>query len=134
VRYALEGSVRKAGNRVRITVQLIDAETDRHIWAERYDRTLDDLFDVQADPRDFRYRLIGTRVREHLSEDRRGQWLSAIAMTRPPSAAWTAKVALVSGRGARSHSTTPCRSGSRTSGSRRIPQSSRMSSPSSAGR
>src|SRR5215469_14039324 len=44
VRYVLEGSVRRAGNRVRITVQLIEAETGVHIWAERYDRSLDDIF------------------------------------------------------------------------------------------
>jgi adenylate cyclase len=47
VRYVLEGSVRKAGNRVRIAAQLIDAGEGRHIWAERYDRQLDDLFAVQ---------------------------------------------------------------------------------------
>ncbi|WP_193369212.1 adenylate/guanylate cyclase domain-containing protein [Pelagibius marinus] len=47
VQYILEGSVRKAGNRVRVTVQLIDAETDRHIWAERYDRDLEDIFAIQ---------------------------------------------------------------------------------------
>jgi adenylate cyclase len=47
VHYLVEGSVRKAGNRVRITVQLIDAETDRHIWAERYDRELADIFALQ---------------------------------------------------------------------------------------
>jgi len=47
VQYVIEGSVRKAGNRVRITVQLIDAETDRHIWAERYDRELADIFAIQ---------------------------------------------------------------------------------------
>ena len=47
VHYVVEGSVRKAGNRVRITVQLIDAETDRHIWAERYDRELADIFAIQ---------------------------------------------------------------------------------------
>jgi adenylate cyclase len=47
VRYVLEGSVRRAGQRVRITAQLIDAETGRHIWAERYDRSLDDIFEVQ---------------------------------------------------------------------------------------
>ena len=49
VRYVLEGSVRKAGNRVRITAQLIEAETNRHIWAERYDRALDDIFALQDD-------------------------------------------------------------------------------------
>lgn len=47
VQYVVEGSVRKAGNRVRITVQLIDAATDRHIWAERYDRELEDIFAIQ---------------------------------------------------------------------------------------
>jgi TolB-like protein len=49
VRYVLEGSVRKAGNRVRITAQLIEAETGVHIWAERYDRLLDDVFALQDD-------------------------------------------------------------------------------------
>ena len=39
--------MRKAGNRVRVTVQLIDAETDRHVWAERYDRDLEDIFAIQ---------------------------------------------------------------------------------------
>jgi TolB-like protein len=47
VRYVLEGSVRKGGNRVRITVQLIDAASGRHVWAERYDRELDDVFALQ---------------------------------------------------------------------------------------
>ena len=47
VRYVVEGSVRKAGNRVRITVQLIEAESDRHVWAERYDRDLEDIFAIQ---------------------------------------------------------------------------------------
>ncbi|MBT5353235.1 MAG: tetratricopeptide repeat protein [Rhodospirillales bacterium] len=47
VRYVVEGSVRKAGNRVRITAQLIDATTDQHVWAERYDRDLEDIFVLQ---------------------------------------------------------------------------------------
>ena len=47
VRYVLEGSVRKSGNRVRITAQLIDASGGHHVWAERYDRALEDIFDVQ---------------------------------------------------------------------------------------
>lgn len=46
-RYVLEGSVRKAGNRIRITAQLIDAETGTHVWAERYDRAIEDIFAVQ---------------------------------------------------------------------------------------
>jgi adenylate cyclase len=47
VNYVVEGSVRKAGNRVRITVQLIDAGSGDHVWAERYDRELVDIFDLQ---------------------------------------------------------------------------------------
>ncbi len=47
VRYVLEGSVRRAGNKVRINVQLIDATTGGHLWADRYDRTLDDIFALQ---------------------------------------------------------------------------------------
>jgi TolB-like protein len=47
VRYVLEGSVRKSANRVRITGQLIEAETGAHLWAERYDRPLDDIFTLQ---------------------------------------------------------------------------------------
>ena len=48
-RYLLEGSVRKGGARVRITAQLIDGASGHHLWAERYDRELDDIFEVQDD-------------------------------------------------------------------------------------
>lgn len=47
VRYVVEGSVRSGGKRLRITAQLIDATDGSHIWAERFDRTIDDLFDIQ---------------------------------------------------------------------------------------
>jgi tetratricopeptide (TPR) repeat protein len=47
VRYVLEGSVQRAGNRLRVNVQLIDAETGNHLWAERFDKPLADLFDMQ---------------------------------------------------------------------------------------
>jgi TolB-like protein len=47
VRYVLEGSVRKAGNRIRIAGQLIDAETGAHLWANRFDGALEDIFDLQ---------------------------------------------------------------------------------------
>jgi TolB-like protein/class 3 adenylate cyclase len=49
VRYVVEGSVRKAGDRMRITAQLIDAGAERHLWGDRYDRELKDLFAVQDD-------------------------------------------------------------------------------------
>jgi adenylate cyclase len=47
VRYVLEGSVRRAANRVRVTAQLVDAETAAHVWADRYDRPLEDIFAMQ---------------------------------------------------------------------------------------
>ncbi len=47
VQFIVEGSVRKVGNRVRVTVQLIDAESDRHVWAERFDREIADIFEMQ---------------------------------------------------------------------------------------
>src|SRR6185437_2743505 len=47
VRYVLEGSVQRSGNRLRVNVQLIDAETANHLWAERFDKPVADLFDMQ---------------------------------------------------------------------------------------
>jgi adenylate cyclase len=47
VRYVLEGSLRKAGNRIRVTAQLVEAGTGKHVWAERYDRDVADIFSVQ---------------------------------------------------------------------------------------
>jgi adenylate cyclase len=47
VRYVLEGSLRKAGNRIRVTAQLVEAETGNHVWAGRYERDLADIFAVQ---------------------------------------------------------------------------------------
>jgi adenylate cyclase len=49
VRYVLEGSLRKSGNRIRVTAQLVEAETGKHVWAERYDRDLADIFALQDD-------------------------------------------------------------------------------------
>src|SRR6266404_2517396 len=49
VAHVLEGSVQRAANRVRVTAQLIDARTDTHLWVERYDRPLDDVFAIQSD-------------------------------------------------------------------------------------
>lgn len=49
VRTVVEGSVQRYGDQIRVTVQLIDAETDEHLWAERYDRSLDDIFQIQTE-------------------------------------------------------------------------------------
>jgi adenylate cyclase len=49
VRYVLEGSLRKSGNHIRVTTQLVEAETGKHVWAERYDRDLADIFVLQDD-------------------------------------------------------------------------------------
>ena len=71
VRYVLEGSVRKAGNRIRITGQLIDAATGAHLWADRFDGRLADIFDLQD-------QVTAERRRHHRAEagagrDRPGQ-------------------------------------------------------------
>jgi len=64
VRYVLEGSVRRGGNRIRINVQLIDATTGGHVWAARYDRTIDDIFAVQ----DEITLNVATELQVHLTE------------------------------------------------------------------
>ncbi len=75
VRTVLEGSVRRAGNRLRINAQLIDAADGFHLWAERYDRTLEDVFAVQEDLA----RAIATALRGRLSADES----KGLARTRP---------------------------------------------------
>ena len=67
VRYILEGSVRKVGERVRITAQLIDGDTGGHVWAERYDRSLEDIFSVQDEVTG----EIVTALRVHVSDAER---------------------------------------------------------------
>ena len=47
VRYVVDGSVRRSGNRIRVTAQLIEAATSAHLWADRYDRTITDIFELQ---------------------------------------------------------------------------------------
>lgn len=75
VRFVLEGSVRKAGNRVRVTVQLIDAETGHHVWAERYDREMEDIFDLQ----DEMVRVIASALEPELNAFERDR-----ALSKPP--------------------------------------------------
>ena len=65
VRYIVEGSVRKGGNRVRITAQLIDAEEDHHLWSEKWDRTLEDIFDVQDEVSEAIARRVAPSVTGH---------------------------------------------------------------------
>ena len=75
VRYVVEGSVRKAGERIRVTAQLVEAATGHHLWAERYDRTLEDVFEVQ----DELSREIATALQVTLSAGENGR------LTRKPT-------------------------------------------------
>ena len=68
-RFVLEGSVRRAGDRVRITAQLIDAKDGAHLWAERYDRSLDDIFAIQ----DQLTLVIVTELQVKLTEGEQGR-------------------------------------------------------------
>ena len=66
--YVLEGSVRRAGSRIRISAQLIETATGNHLWAERYDRDLEDLFAVQDDVTRSIVAVLPGRVQEHIVE------------------------------------------------------------------
>ena len=68
VQYIVEGSVRKAANRVRITVQLVEAATGNHIWAERYDRELEGIFDLQDEITQAIVAVLPFRLRAMLAE------------------------------------------------------------------
>jgi adenylate cyclase len=78
VRYVLEGSVQRAGDRVRITAQLVDASTGYHLWAERYDREFRDIFAVQDD---VTQRIVGA-LAVRLTEGERGR-LSRVPTSNP---------------------------------------------------
>jgi adenylate cyclase len=83
VRYLLEGSVRKAGNRIRVTAQLVEAATGNHVWAERYHRELADIFAVQDEITDALTNALAPAIAD--AELRR-------AMRKPPESldAWAA--------------------------------------------
>src|SRR5216684_6765327 len=83
VRYVLEGSLRKSGNRIRVTAQLIEAETGNHVWAERYDRDLADIFAVQDEITE----AVTIAIAPAIAEAERQR-----AMRRPPESldAWAA--------------------------------------------
>ena len=76
VRYVMEGSVRKAGNRLRITGQLIDASDGAHLWADRFDGVLEDVFELQD-------RVTRKRSRHHRAEGGAGR-----NRARPKQAGW----------------------------------------------
>jgi TolB-like protein/class 3 adenylate cyclase/Tfp pilus assembly protein PilF len=75
VAHVVEGSVQPAGNRVRVRAQLIDARTDRHLWGERYDRPLDDVFAIQTD--------IAKAIADHLQA--KLSQAEKAAMEQPPT-------------------------------------------------
>jgi adenylate cyclase len=75
-KYVIEGSVRKGGDRVRVSVQLIDSETGHHLWAERYDRKLDDIFALQDE---ITQRIVGVVAPEMERVERQR------ALSKPPS-------------------------------------------------
>jgi adenylate cyclase len=83
VRYVLEGSVRKAGIRIRVTAQLVEAETGKHVWAERYDRDLADIFALQDEITE----AVTIAIAPVIADAERQR-----AMRRPPSSldAWAA--------------------------------------------
>ncbi len=81
----LEGSVRRVGNRVRVNVQLINAETDEHIWAQDYDRDLTDVFAIQSDLA----QKIAAELRAHISPEEKVQ------VSRPPTQNGEAYLAFV---------------------------------------
>lgn len=88
VRYLVEGSIRKLGDRIRITTQLIDAATGTHLWAQRYDRALDDIFAWQDEVA----ALIASMVEGQAEAD------SASRTTRKPPADWDAYDNYLQGR------------------------------------
>ena len=104
VRYVLEGSVRKAADRVRITGQLIVAETGRHIWTERFDRQLEDIFDLQDEIPE---NIVGAVEPEILSAElNRSNWASKglgtilhLNCRRVAAARWARTMKMKSGDG-----------------------------------
>jgi adenylate cyclase len=103
VRYVLEGSLRKAGNRIRVTAQLVEAETGKHVWAERYDRDLADIFAVQDEIAEAVTIAIAPAIAQ--AEQQR-------AMRKPPDSldAWAAYQRGLWHLGKRMQTTTPTQS------------------------
>ena len=89
VNHILEGSVRKAGNKVRITAQLIDVESDSHLWSDTYDRELDDIFSIQKE--------IATNIVAELTQTLSAGEAAATSIT-PPTANMAAYEIYLQGR------------------------------------
>ena len=94
VHFVLEGSVRKAGNRVRITVQLVNGETGRHVWAERYEDVLSDVFDLQER---ITRQVVGSMVPEIEAEEMRLVERGQHRFTEADEIAWRAAKVLSDG-------------------------------------
>ncbi len=92
-RYVVEGSVRKSGDRVRVTTQLIDAETGTHIWADRYDRQLHDIFAIQDEVTEAIVARVADRLRgAGISRSRSMRSITAydlVLQSRPYRTEWT---------------------------------------------
>ena len=88
VRYVLEGSVRKAGNRVRVTTQLIDSDTGGHVWANRFDRELTDIFAIQDELT--KEIVSALKVKLTLGEQDRLDSSGATSMSKPSSSSCAA--------------------------------------------
>lgn len=94
VRFVLEGSVRRAGDRVRITAQLIDGQTGSHIWAERYEDVLSDVFELQER---ITRQVVASLVSEVEAEEMRHQGRGQRRFTEADDIAWRAFAALIDG-------------------------------------
>ncbi|MBI1847799.1 MAG: hypothetical protein HY294_01950 [Candidatus Rokubacteria bacterium] len=94
VHFVLEGSVRKAGDRVRITAQLIDGETGRHVWAERYEDVLSDVFELQER---ITRQVVGSLVAEIEEEEMRLLERGQRRFTEADDIAWRASKASTDG-------------------------------------
>jgi adenylate cyclase len=94
VHFVLEGSVRKAGNRVRITAQLIDGESGRHIWAERYEDVLSDVFELQER---ITRQVVGSMAAEIEEEEMRLLERGQRRFTEADDIAWRALKAMTDG-------------------------------------
>jgi Flp pilus assembly protein TadD len=92
VHFVLEGSVRKAGNRVRVTAQLIDGDSGRHVWAERYDEVLSDLFDLQER---VTRQVVASMVPEIEAEESRQQDRGRRRFTEADDLSWRAQKSFV---------------------------------------